>query len=417
MGCPKNVVDSEKLLAQLKGNAFEISDDIDRADTVVINTCGFIQDAKQESLDAIVEAIEKKKQGRLKKIIVMGCLAERYKQELARELPEVDAFFGTGRLESVLNGLGANLKMELLGERLLTTPSHFAYFKISEGCDNPCSFCAIPLMRGPHRSVPMKQLVQEAELLAGRGVKELIVIAQDSTSYGLDLYRKRSLSKLLAELHAIDGIEWIRLMYAYPAKFPLDLIETYQQYPKLCRYIDMPVQHIADSVLKSMRRGISGQATKKILLKLKKEIPDLALRTTFIVGYPNETDDDFRELCDFTEEMQFHRLGVFSYSMEEGTGAFALGDPVPRSVKEERAARIMELQREISRKQNEALIGRKIRVLIDRQEEEYFIGRTQWDAPEIDQEVIIHSAKKTAAGTFETVTVNGAADYDLEAVL
>ncbi len=417
MGCPKNVVDSEKLLAQLKGNAFEITDDIDRADTVVINTCGFIQDAKQESLDAIVEAIEKKKQGKLKKIVVMGCLAERYKQELVRELPEVDAFFGTSRMESVLTELGAHLKKELLGERFLTTPSHFAYLKISEGCDNPCSFCAIPLMRGRHRSVPVKHLVQDAERLAGRGVKELIVIAQDSTSYGLDLYEKRSLSKLLVELHAIDGIEWIRLMYAYPAKFPLDLIETYRQYPKLCRSIDMPVQHIADSVLKSMRRGISGQATKKILLKLKKEIPELALRTTFIVGYPNETDDDFRELLDFTEEMQFHRLGVFPYSMEEGTGAYALGDPVPRSVKEERAARIMELQREISRKQNEALIGRKIRVLIDRQEEEYFIGRTQWDAPEIDQEVIIHTGKKPAVGTFETVAVNGAADYDLEAVL
>jgi ribosomal protein S12 methylthiotransferase len=417
MGCPKNVVDSEKLLAQLKGNAFEISDDIDRADTVMINTCGFIQDAKQESLDAIVEAIEKKRQGTLKKIIVMGCLTERFKQELVRELPEVDAFYGTRQMETVLNELGANLKKELLGERLLTTPSHYAYLKISEGCDHPCSFCAIPLMRGGNRSVPIEQLVDEAKLLSAKGVKELIVIAQDSTSYGLDLYEQQTLSKLLKELHTIDGIEWIRLMYAYPAKFPLDLIETYRQLPKLCRYIDIPVQHIADSVLKSMRRGISGQALKKLLLKLKKEIPDLALRTTLIVGYPNETEDDFRALCDFTEEMQFHRLGVFPYSMEEGTGAFAMGDPIPRSVKEERAARIMELQRETSRKQNEALIGRKIRVLIDRQEEGYWIGRTEWDAPEIDQEVIIRTAKKPEIGTFETVTVNGAAEYDLEAVL
>jgi ribosomal protein S12 methylthiotransferase len=417
LGCPKNVVDSEKLLAQLNGNKFEITEDVDRADTVVINTCGFIQDAKQESLDAIVEAVEKKKQGTLKKIIVMGCLSERFKQELLRELPEVDAFYGTHQLKTVLNDLGADLKKELLGERRLTTPSHFAYLKISEGCDNPCSFCAIPLMRGVHRSAPVKDLVRETESLAGKGVKELIVIAQDSTSYGIDLYKKRALPRLLKELNAVDGIEWIRLMYAYPSKFPADLIEAFLRYPKICRYLDIPVQHSADSVLKSMRRGISGQSTKKLLLKLKKEIPELVLRTTFIVGYPNETEDDFRALCDFTEEMQFGRLGVFPYSQEEGTAAYSLGDPVPRSVKEERVARIMELQREISGKLNEALVGRTLPVLIDQREEGYYVGRTQWDAPEIDQEVIVRTNKKLSAGTFVNATVTAAAEYDLEAVL
>ena len=308
VGCPKNLVDSEYLLGQLKYNNVQLVDSADDADTMIINTCGFIKDAKQESLDAILEAVEKKNRGELKKIVVMGCLSERFKKELSTEIPEVDSIFGTNQLSDVLRDLGVNYKSELLGERVLTTPTHFAYLKISEGCDNPCSFCAIPLMRGQHKSKPIEEIIFEARLLVEKGVKELIVIAQDTTYYGLDLYGERQLAKLLGELNSIDGIEWIRLMYAYPAKFPLDVIAAFQQYHKLCRYIDIPVQHSSDSVLKSMRRGITGRSTRDLLLHLKNEIPDIALRTTLIVGYPNETEDDFKALCDFVREMHFHRL-------------------------------------------------------------------------------------------------------------
>ena len=413
LGCPKNLVDSEYLLGQLKQSNVQLVANADAADTVIINTCGFIKDAKQESLDAIMEAVGKKSRGELKKIVVMGCLSERFKKELAAEIPEVDSFFGTNQLREVLNDLGVNYKSELLGERFLTTPTHFAYLKISEGCDNPCSFCAIPLMRGQHRSKPIDEVVHEARLLSEKGVKELIVIAQDSTFYGLDLYGERQLAKLLGELNGIDGIEWIRLMYAYPAKFPLDVIEAFQKFPKLCRYIDIPIQHYSDSVLKSMRRGITQRTTRDFLLRLKNEIPGVALRTTLIVGYPNETEDDFKTLCDFVKEMQFHRLGVFTYSKEEGTASFELDDVISEDVKKERQAVIMQIQKDISQHHNESLIGKTMKVLIDSQDGEFSMGRTEWDAPEIDQEVYVRSSQPLKAGTFHTVTITDAVEYDL----
>jgi ribosomal protein S12 methylthiotransferase len=413
LGCPKNQVDSEVLQAQLQSGNVEMVSDADNADTIVINTCGFIQDAKQESIDAIVEAIEKKKHGEVKNIIVMGCLAERFKKDLAKELPEVDSFFGTRQMPEILSALGINYKHELLGERILSTPSHTAYLKISEGCDNPCSFCAIPQMRGEHHSTPVEELVHESLLLAAKGVKELVVIAQDSTYYGLDLYGERRLASLLGELQAVDGIDWIRLMYAYPAKFPSDVLQAFQQYSKLCRYIDMPVQHIADNVLKSMRRGISQRATKELLWTIKKEIPAMALRTTLIVGYPTETEDDFKQLCDFVQEMKFHRLGVFTYSQEEGTGAYELGDPIPNEVKQERQAMLMEIQKNISEERNESLVGQKLKVLIDSCDGEQYVGRTEWDAPEVDQEVLVHSARALVPGQFISAVVTGAAEYDL----
>ena len=358
LGCPKNIVDSEYLLGQLKNSNTQIVASADDADTVVINTCGFIKDAKQESIDAIMEAVEKKNRGELKKIVVMGCLSERFKKELASEIPEVDSFFGTNQLPDVLKYLNVDYKSELLGERFLTTPAHYAYLKISEGCDNPCSFCAIPLMRGQHRSKLIEEVVHEARLLAEKGVKELIVIAQDTTYYGLDLYGERRLAKLLGELNNIDEIKWIRLMYAYPAKFPLDVIEAFQKFPKLCRYIDIPIQHNSDNVLKSMRRGITGRSTRDLLLRLKNEISNVALRTTLIVGYPNETEDDFKALRDFVQEMRFHRLGVFTYSKEEGTAAFELDDSVSEEIKLERQAAIMEIQKNISEHNNESMIGK-----------------------------------------------------------
>jgi ribosomal protein S12 methylthiotransferase len=413
LGCPKNVVDSEYLLGQLKHSSVQLVASIDDADTVIINTCGFIKDAKQESIDTIMEVVEKKNRGELKKIVVMGCLSERFKKELAAEIPEVDSFFGTNQLPDVLKELNVDYKIELLGERFLTTPSHYAYLKISEGCNNPCSFCAIPLMRGHHRSKPIEEIVREARLLAEKGVKEVIVIAQDTTYYGLDLYGERQLAKLLSELNSIDGIEWIRLMYAYPAKFPVDVIEAFNQLPKMCRYIDIPIQHFSDNVLKSMGRGITQRSTQDLLLQLKSEINDVAIRTTLIVGYPNETEDDFKALCDFVKEMRFHRLGVFTYSEEEGTAAFKLGDSVSEEIKRERQATIMEIQKDISERHNESLIGRKLKVLIDSQNREFFIGRTEWDAPEIDQEVFVSSSQPLKVGTFHKVIITDAVEYDL----
>ena len=417
LGCPKNLVDSEYLLGQLKHCDVQFVANTADADTVIINTCGFIKDAKQESIDAIMEAVGKKNRGELKKIVVMGCLSERFKKELAAEIPEVDSFFGTNQLHEVLQELGVNYKNELLGERFLTTPGHFAYLKISEGCDNPCSFCAIPLMRGQHHSKPIDEIMYEARQLSEKGVKELIVIAQDTTYYGLDLYGERQLAKLLGELNGIDGIEWIRVMYAYPAKFPPDVIEAFQKFPKLCRYIDIPIQHYSDSVLKSMRRGITQRSTKELLLRLKNEIPGVALRTTLIVGYPNETEDDFKILCDFVKEMKFHRLGVFTYSEEEGTASFDLGDLVSEEIKKQRQAAIMEIQKDISKYHNESLIGKTVKVLIDSRDGEFYMGRTEWDAPEIDQEVFVLSSQPLKTGTFYTVTVTDAVEYDLFALV
>jgi ribosomal protein S12 methylthiotransferase len=417
LGCPKNLVDSEFLLGQLKHSNVQLVKNADEANTIVINTCGFIQDAKRESIDAILEAVKKKKNGEVSKVVVMGCLSERFKKELAIEIPEVDAFFGTNQLRDVLHSLIVDHRDDLLGERLLTTPSHFAYLKISEGCDNPCSFCAIPLMRGQHNSKPMDDLVHETRLLADKGVKELIVIAQDTTSYGLDLYGKRQLAILLGKLNEIEGIEWIRLMYAYPAKFPSDVIEAFQKYTKLCRYIDIPIQHSSDNILKSMRRGVTQKATRDLLFLLKKEIPGIALRTTLIVGYPGETEDDFRELCDFVEEMRFHRLGVFVYSQEEGTTAFELGDPISNELKQERQEIIMEIQKDISEQNNESFIGKTVKVLIDSKDNDYFVGRTEWDAPEIDQEVLIRSNQLLKVGAFYSVPIIDATEYDLIAAV
>jgi ribosomal protein S12 methylthiotransferase len=412
LGCAKNLVDSEVLLGQLKAAHANVVSDIGSAEIAVINTCGFIESAKQESVDAIVQAVERKNQGKLKKVVVMGCLSQRYAAELARELPEVDAFYGSNHLQDVIVGLGVDFKKELLGERVLSTPSHYAYLKISEGCDHPCSFCAIPLMRGLHRSKPMEALLAEARRLASQGVKELIVIAQDSTYYGLDLYGERKLPHLLERMTSVEGLEWIRLMYAYPSKFPQDVLEIFQ-HPKMCRYLDIPVQHASDNVLKSMRRGISNKAMRELLETIREKVPGIALRTTLIVGYPTETEEDFQTLCDFVKEMKFRRLGVFTYSQEEGTFAHQLGDPVPSHIKEERRRIIMEIQQEISREQNESLIGTTVQVLIDRNEDGFAVGRTVWDAPEIDQEVYVKQAETPAVGNFVQASIVDAVEYDL----
>ena len=415
LGCSKNVVDSEVLLGQLVRGKARIVDDVDDADITVINTCGFIEAAKQESIDAIMEAIERKKEGKLKKVVVMGCLSERFAKELASEMPTVDAYFGSHHLDQVVRELGIDFRVELLGERRLTTPSHYAYLKISEGCDNPCSFCAIPLMRGKHVSKPLERIVQEARLLAAQGVKELIIIGQDTTYYGLDVDGQRRLDGVLRELTQVDGIEWIRLMYAYPTKFPTEILQVFRNSPKMCRYLDMPVQHVADEVLKSMRRGITGRTTRELLRTIKSSVPDIALRTTLIVGYPNESEDDFRQLYDFVEEMKFHRLGVFTYSQEEGTTAFDLGDPIPKELKDERLGRIMELQQQISEARNESLVGKELKVLIDRSEGDFMVARTEWDAPEIDQEVFVRSSPGLKVGSFARVKVTEFAEYDLYA--
>ncbi|MCI0707413.1 MAG: 30S ribosomal protein S12 methylthiotransferase RimO [Ignavibacteriae bacterium] len=415
LGCWKNTVDSENLLGQLALNNATIVENSDDADTVVINTCGFIDAAKQESIDTIMEAVERKNEGKLKKVIVMGCLSERYKNDLITEIPQVDAYFGTNQLREVLKELDARYKYELLGERALTTPSHFAYMKISEGCDHPCSFCAIPIMRGKHATKPQEEILAEAYRLAAKGVKELILIAQDSTYYGVDLYGERRLGSLLQELSAVDGIEWIRLIYAYPAKFPREILSVMKNNPKICRYLDIPVQHASDDVLKSMRRGITNRALRELLSSIKSEVPGVALRTTLIVGYPNETEQDFQTLCDFVREMQFHRLGVFTYSEEEGTTAAPLGDPIPNEVKEERKATIMEIQKDISEERNSRLIGSRAKVLIDRHEASFAVGRTQWDAPEIDQEVYVKNGSQLRVGNFYDVKIVENTEYDLYA--
>lgn len=413
LGCSKNTVDSEVLLGQLTQGKARIVDNVDDADIAVINTCGFIEAAKQESIDAIVEAIERKNAGKLKKVVVMGCLSERFAKELASELPTVDAYFGSHHLDQVVRELGVDFKAELLGERRLTTPSHYAYLKISEGCDNPCSFCAIPLMRGSHVSKPLEDIVHEARILASRGVKELILIGQDTTYYGLDAGGSRRLDSVLRALTEIDGVEWIRLMYAYPTKFPVQILDVLRDSPKVCRYLDMPVQHVSDDVLKSMRRGITGRMTRELLQRIKETVPGIGLRTTIIVGYPNEREEDFQQLCDFVKEMKFHRLGVFAYSREEGTTAFELGDPIPQEVKEERLGRIMELQQRISEARNESLVGTDVRVLVDRGEGEHMVGRTEWDAPEIDQEVYLNHASGLTVGAFVRAKVTASTEYDL----
>jgi ribosomal protein S12 methylthiotransferase len=418
LGCSKNNVDSERLMNQIKVNHRWLVSDPDNADTVIINTCGFIEAAKQESIDTILNAVSLKKQGKIKKVIVAGCLSERYMKDLEVEIPEVDHYFGTEDYEGIIKELGGELKYDLLGERVLTFPAHSAYLKISEGCNHPCSFCAIPIMRGKHQSIPMQDLLTEARFLASKGTKELVIIAQDTTDYGIDISGKRNIRLLLNNLSEINGIEWIRLMYAYPSKFPDDLIETIASNPKICNYIDIPLQHISDSVLKSMRRGVTSKRTRDLLDTLRKRIPDLTLRTTIISGYPNETEKDFEELCSFIKEIRFDRLGVFTFSVEENTSSYILGDPVSEKVKLARKNKIMEIQKEISEEINSALIGRSLKVLIDRIEGDYYISRSYRDAPEVDGEVLISTNNNILKiGEFYDVEVTDSDEYDLYAEL
>jgi ribosomal protein S12 methylthiotransferase len=383
---------------------------------VVINTCGFINNAKEESVNTILEYMQKKEDGEVDKVFVTGCLSERYKPDLQTEIPNVDQYFGTTELPSLLKALGADYKHELIGERLTTTPKNYAYLKIAEGCDRPCSFCAIPLMRGKHKSTPIEDLVTEAEKLAANGVKELILIAQDLTYYGLDLYKKRNLAELLENLVKVEGIEWIRLHYAFPTGFPMDVLDVMKREPKVCNYLDIPLQHISDSILKSMRRGTTKEKTTKLLEDFRAKVPEMTIRTTLIVGYPGETQEDFETLRDWVKDMRFERLGCFTYSHEENTHAYNLEDDVPEDVKMERANEIMEIQSQISWELNQAKIGQEFKVVIDRKEGNYFVGRTEFDSPDVDNEVLIDATKTyLKTGEFTTVKVIEAEDFDLYA--
>jgi ribosomal protein S12 methylthiotransferase len=416
LGCSKNTVDSERLMNQIRLNNLTLTEDPGQAETVIINTCGFIEAAKQESINTILKAVSLKEKGKLKKVIVAGCLSGRYMNDLRNEIPEVDAYFGTEKYDDILHELGGELKYELLGERLLSLPSHTAYLKISEGCDHPCSFCAIPLMRGKHKSKSIDELVHEAEFLAGNNTKEIVLIAQDTTDYGKDIYGKKMIADLINNLSGIKGIEWIRLMYAYPSQFPDELIDVLAENPKVCKYVDIPLQHISDNILKSMRRGVTAKRTRELLLKLRERIPGITLRTTFIVGYPNETGKEFTELCEFVREAEFDRIGTFTFSQEENTSSFILGDPVPEQVKSERRDILMEIQKDISLKINEGFVGRKLKVLLEGKEGDYYIGRSYRDAPEVDGEILIPSEGiKLNPGEFYSVDVFDFNEYDLYA--
>jgi len=415
LGCSKNIYDSEVLSGQLKANGKEVVHE-GQGEVVVINTCGFIANAKQESIDTILHFVDQKNQGAVEKVYVTGCLSERYKEDLEKEIPDVDRYFGTRNLPELLKTLGADYKHELVGERLNSTPKHFAYLKISEGCDRPCSFCAIPLMRGSHRSTPIEDLVTEAEALAAKGVKELILIAQDLTFYGLDLYKERALARLLKALVKVDGIEWIRLHYAFPTGFPEDVLEVIANEPKVCNYIDIPLQHIADPVLKSMRRGTTKAKTDELLRKFRASVPGMAIRTTLIVGYPGETEEDFEVLKNWVKETRFERLGCFTYSHEENTHAYQLEDDVPEEVKEQRAAEIMEIQGQISWELNQRYVGGVYRCLVDRVEDGFFVARTEFDSPEVDNEVLVDAKKHyLRVGDFVDLKIVEAADFDLYA--
>ena len=418
LGCAKNTVDSERLLKQLQLNNLDLRTNPSEADTVIINTCGFIEAAKEESISTIMSTVASKNSGITKRIFVAGCLSQRYRDQLEKEIPEVDVFFGTEDYQKIINELGGELKKNLLGERILSTPSNTAYLKISEGCDHPCSFCAIPIMRGLHKSKSIEELVAETEFLAKNNTKELVLIAQDTTDYGKDIYNQRNISHLLSELSKVDGIEWIRIMYAYPSRFPDDLIAEIKNNNKVCKYIDIPLQHISDNILKSMRRGISSRQTKELLTRLRSEIPDLVLRTTFIVGYPGETEKEFQELCDFVREYKFERLGTFTYSQEENTFSYDLGDPVPDEVKKERQSRLMEIQHEISLEINKEIIGTDLKVLVESKEGDFFVGRSYRDAPEVDGEVLIDSeGDHIIQGDFNTVKIYDYDEFDLFARL
>ncbi|GAB1463958.1 30S ribosomal protein S12 methylthiotransferase RimO [Pedobacter sp.] len=417
LGCSKNTYDSEVLMGQLKGNNLNVEHEANKLgkdDIVVINTCGFIDNAKQESIDTILQYSQLKDEGKVGKVIVAGCLSERYKPDLEAEITNVDAYFGTNDLQNILHSLGANYKHELIGERLLTTPSHFAYFKIAEGCNRPCSFCAIPLMRGKHVSRDINELVNEAKILAANGTKELILIAQDLTYYGLDIYGKRNLDELLRRLSDVNGIEWIRLQYAYPSGFPMEILVAMNERENICKYLDMPLQHITDNMLKSMRRGITKQKTIDIVNDIRAKVPNIAMRTTLICGYPGETERDFEELYQWVEATRFDRLGCFTYSHEEKTHAYDLIDDVPAEVKQERVDAIMELQQGISYEINQEKVGKTYKVLVDRKESDFFIGRTEFDSPEVDNEVLIDANSGYAAiGSFVNVKVDRAEDFDL----
>ena len=416
LGCSKNLYDSEVLMGQLRANDKAVEHE-GKGNIVVINTCGFIANAKEESVNTILEQVREKEAGRIDKVFVTGCLSERYKPDLEREIPDVDAYFGTRDLPRLLKALGADYKHELVGERLTTTPANYAYLKIAEGCDRPCSFCAIPLMRGKHRSQPIEALVREATSLAAKGVQELILIAQDLTYYGLDLYRKRALAELLTALSEVEGIEWIRLHYAFPTGFPMDVLEVMRENPRICNYIDIPLQHIADPILKSMRRGTTREKTNRLLAEFRRQVPGIAIRTTLIVGYPGETEEDFQLLKQWVAEQRFERLGCFTYSHEENTHAHSLQDDVPEAVKQQRVNEIMELQSQISWEINQEKIGREFRCMIDRVEGGYFVGRTEFDSPDVDNEVLVDaSAHYLRVGEFANLKITEAADFDLYAV-
>ena len=416
LGCSKNLVDSENLITQLKGNDFEVVHDSNEEDPniIIVNTCGFIDLAKEESVNTILQYAKVKKEGNIDKLYVTGCLSQRYKDDLEENIPEVDAFFGTLELPGLLATLNADYKHELIGERTITTPMHYAYVKISEGCNRTCSFCAIPLMRGGHVSRPIEELVLEAQTLAKRGVKELLLIAQELTYYGLDIYKERKLAQLLDALADVEGIEWIRLHYAYPSKFPEEIFEVMARRKEVCNYLDIPLQHASDNVLTAMRRQITREETVALIEKAREMVPGIAIRTTMLVGFPGETEADFEELCDFIQEMQFERLGVFQYSHEEDTRAYEMEDDVPAEVKADRANKVMEIQQEISFQKNQEKIGKTFRILVDRKEGGYFVGRTESDSPEVDNEVLVDAKKfYLRIGDFAEVRIVDAMDYDL----
>ena len=413
LGCSKNLYDSEVLISQLKANNKNVVHEGD-GNIVVINTCGFIDNAKQQSIDTILEYSDKKNQGKIDKLYVTGCLSERYKDDLEKEIPDVDKYFGTTDLPHLLKHLRADYKSELIGERFLSTPKNYAYLKISEGCDRKCSFCAIPLMRGKHKSRSIKDIVHEAKKMASQGVKELILIAQELTYYGLDLYKERSISNLLKKLCDLEGIEWVRLHYAYPSGFPNELIDTIKNEEKICNYLDIPLQHISDEILKSMRRGSTKLKTNNLITNLRKQIPEISIRTTLIVGYPGEKKTHFKELCDWVKEMKFERLGCFKYSHEENTHAYNLIDDVTEDEKQRRLEKIMSIQKEISRELNQKKIGNEIKCLIDRFESGYYIGRSEYDSPDVDNNILIKSDNiHLRIGEFYNVIIDDASDYDL----
>jgi len=415
LGCSKNLVDSENIITQLRANDVEIHHESkEEANVVIVNTCGFIDLAKQESIDTILKYAGLKSEGHVEKLYVTGCLSGRYKDELMKEIPEVDAWFGTLELPGLLRKFNADYRQELIGERIATTPQHYAYLKIGEGCNRTCSFCAIPLIRGGHISRPIESLVAEARNFVKHGVKELMLIAQELTYYGLDIYKKRALPDLLHALADVEGLEWIRLHYAYPSKFPLEILDVMKERPNICNYLDMPLQHASDPILKTMKRQITRDETERLIDSIRAKIPDITLRTTMLVGFPGETDADFDTLCRFTEKMQFDRMGVFQYSHEDGTSAYEFADDVPADVKELRAHQLMEIQREISQAKNDQKVGKTFKVLIDRKENDYFVGRTEGDSPEVDNEVLIDASKYyVRVGDFVNVEIDDTTEYDL----